>query len=269
MAERSVLQRNNVHLIGNLRSDQVLVFGHGFGTDQSVWSDVAFPFLADYCVVLFDHVGSGKSDPEAYSAERYDTLDAYADDLIEVLETLHLKDVIMVAHSMCVLIAIKAMVRAPQFFGKLVLLGGSPRYLGDIGYEGAFEASDLENIFEAIERNYLAWASGFAPLAMQNDDRPDLSANFAASLMALRPDVALQTLQLAFRSDIRPLLSDIKIPTLILQLQDDVAVPVSVGRYLEAHIRQSHFHLIDAQGHFPHVSAPNLVIESIKAFLND
>ena len=67
-----------------------LVLAHGFGTDQPMWAGV-LPALTDDCqVVLFDHAGSGASDPAAWSARRHASLDGYAEDLVALLEELAL-----------------------------------------------------------------------------------------------------------------------------------------------------------------------------------
>jgi len=56
----TVLRRNNVKVSG--RGTQPMLFAHGFGCDQNMWRFVAPAFEDDYKVVLFDYVGSGKSD---------------------------------------------------------------------------------------------------------------------------------------------------------------------------------------------------------------
>ena len=62
-------KRNNVTVRG--RGEQVMLFAHGFGCDQAMWRFVAPAFEDDYRVVLFDYVGSGKSDWSAYDERRY------------------------------------------------------------------------------------------------------------------------------------------------------------------------------------------------------
>lgn len=42
-----------------------MVFAHGYGCDQNMWRYVAPSFEGDYQVVLFDHLGAGKSDSAA------------------------------------------------------------------------------------------------------------------------------------------------------------------------------------------------------------
>ena len=48
-----------------------MLFAHGFGCDQNMWRYVYPAFEEQYKIILFDYVGSGKSDLSAYNAERY------------------------------------------------------------------------------------------------------------------------------------------------------------------------------------------------------
>src|ERR1700736_6635184 len=92
-----VLVRNNVKVTG--RGTQPMLFAHGFGCDQNMWRFVAPAFEHDYKVVLFDYVGSGRSDISAYDPRRYGNLRGYAQNIVDVCATLGLRDVIFVGHS--------------------------------------------------------------------------------------------------------------------------------------------------------------------------
>ena len=65
----NILARNNVRVFG--QGTQPMLFAHGFGCDQNMWRFVTPAFEDDYHIILFDYVGSGKSDLRAYSPERY------------------------------------------------------------------------------------------------------------------------------------------------------------------------------------------------------
>ena len=78
-----ILSRNNVRTLGN-PDGQPMLFAHGFGCDQNMWRYVTPAFERDYRIVLFDYVGSGKSDLAAYDVARYSTLDGYAQDVLEI-----------------------------------------------------------------------------------------------------------------------------------------------------------------------------------------
>jgi sigma-B regulation protein RsbQ len=56
-----VVGRNNVVIAG--RADgPVVMLAHGFGCDQNMWRLIVPGLARDFRVVLFDHVGSGRSD---------------------------------------------------------------------------------------------------------------------------------------------------------------------------------------------------------------
>lgn len=110
-----------------------MIFAHGFGCDQQMWRFVAPQFEDDFKVVLFDHVGSGRSDISAYNSEKYASLSGYAANLVEIGDVLGLREAVLVAHSVSAMIAVLASVAEPKMFGRLVLIGPSARYIDEVG----------------------------------------------------------------------------------------------------------------------------------------
>lgn len=261
MTTSILLQRNNVKILGN--GSQTIIFAHGFGSDQTAWRHQVAAFAPDFRIVLFDHVGAGKSDFTAYSPRRYSSLYSYAEDLLDLCAELKLMQCIVVGHSVSGMVSLLAALVEPQCFSQLIFLGASPRYLNDDGYIGGFEQSDLNALYAAMSSNYYAWASGFAPLVMGNPDKPDLSTEYAKTLAAIRPDIAQAVARVIFQSDHRADLPRLKIPTVILQSNNDIAVPPEVGQYMADKIPHSKLFFISAQGHLPHLSAPDTVTSAI------
>src|SRR4051812_43009206 len=100
-----IRRRNNVTVTGDPRG-RAVVLAHGFGCDQNMWR-LTVPALAEkHRVVLFDYVGSGRSDPSAFSPERYASLDSYARDAVEVCEALDLRDAVFVGHSVSAMVGV-------------------------------------------------------------------------------------------------------------------------------------------------------------------
>ena len=64
--------RNNVRVSG--QGHKAMLFAHGFGCDQNMWRYMAPAFEDAYRVVLFDHVGAGRSDLAAYDRAKYGNL---------------------------------------------------------------------------------------------------------------------------------------------------------------------------------------------------
>ncbi len=259
-------KKNNVIQIGNLEGP-AMIFAHGFGTDQRAWDKVKEAFVSKYRVILFDNVGGGNADPAAFSPNKYNTLQPYAQDLIDICEAYDVKDAILVGHSVSGMISLLAALKRPEFFAKLVMIGASPRYLNDVDYVGGFEQQGLDEIYETMANNYFAWVSGFSAAAMANPENPHLAEGFASTLRAIRPDIAQSVARVIFQSDYRKELPKLDKPTLLLQAKEDIAVPLSVAEYLHKNIANSKLSVVNAFGHFPHMSAPQEIIDEIKQFI--
>jgi sigma-B regulation protein RsbQ len=262
----SSLTRNNVKVTGH--GKQALVFAHGFGCDQAMWRMVAPAFERDYQVVLFDYVGAGQSDLDAYDTERYSSLAGYALDVVEVCEALDLHDAILVGHSVSSMICLLAALDMPQRIERLVMVCPSPRYLNDAPhYHGGFESADIEGLLDMIERNQTGWANYLAGVVMKNPDQPDLASELEASFCAMDPPIARSFAAATFLSDNRADLSRCDKPVLILQCTQDSVAPAEVGRYLHEHLPHNRLQTMQAIGHCPHMSHPQETIALMRAYL--
>jgi sigma-B regulation protein RsbQ len=260
-----ILVRNNVLVSG--RGSQPMLFAHGFGCDQHMWRFVAPAFEDDYRVVLFDYVGAGASDLSAYDPARYASLGGYAQDVLDVIHALDLRDVIFVGHSVSSMIGILAANREPDRFERLVLIGPSPRYINDEGYVGGFERADIDGLFEMMDKNFLGWANFLAPAIMKNPDRPELGEELTASFCSTDPIMARNFAEATFYADNRGDLAAATVPSLILQCSEDMVAPLVVGQYLSEQLPGSTMRVMKATGHCPHMSHPDETIALIKEYL--
>ena len=261
--------RNHVRALGRI-DGPVMLFAHGFGCDQGMWSQVTPAFTDDYRVVLFDHVGAGRSDAGAYTTAKYDSLDGYVQDLLEICEQLDLREVTLVAHSVSAMMAVAAAVQQPDRFRQLVLVAPSPCYIDDPEgeYVGGFSREDIDGLLESLESNYFAWAATMAPMVMGNPGTPELGAQMTDSFCRTNPDIARDFARVTFLSDSRQLLGRVRTPALVLQCSDDVLAPVEVGRYVHAQLAGSTLVQLAATGHCPHVSAPVETIAAMRDHLS-
>src|SRR5689334_18753837 len=245
-----------------------MLLAHGFGCDQNMWRFMAPAFADDYRIVLFDYVGSGKSDVGAYDPERYASLDGYAQDVLDVIHALDLDHVVFVGHSVSSMIGVLAANREPERFASLILIGPSPRYINDQpGYVGGFERADIAGLLETMDKNYVGWANNLAPAIMKNPDRPELGAELTESFCSTDPVIARRFAEATFFSDNRADLPRVKVPTLVLQCSDDIIAPTSVGEYMHRETPGSTYRLMKATGHCPHMSAPEETIALIQEYL--
>jgi len=260
-----VFKRNNVMISGE--GTRSILFSHGFGCDQHMWTEVARTFERDFRVILFDHVGAGRSDLTAYNSAKYATLQGYADDVVEIGRELGLADAIFVGHSVSAMIGALASVKAPGMFSELVMVGPSPCYIDSDDYTGGFSRDQVLELLDFLADNHLGWSAAMAPAIMGNADRPELSTTLENSFCATDPEIAREFAKVTFLSDNRADLSSIVAQTLILQCRDDIIAPQCVGEYVHEHIPNSQFRLLNATGHCPNLSAPDEVAAAIREFV--
>jgi sigma-B regulation protein RsbQ len=258
--------RNNVTLSG-VPDGRPMMFAHGFGCDQNMWRFVAPAFESEYRVVLFDHVGAGASDLAVYDFEKYDSLQGYADDVLEICGELELTQTVFVGHSVSAMIGVLAAIRDPDRFARLILVAPSPRYIDDGDYVGGFSREDIAGLLDSLNSNYLGWSSEIAPVIMGNPDRPELAAELTNSFCRTDPEIAKHFARVTFLSDNRADLPKVETPSLILQCADDAIAPQEIGRFMHAQMPDSELVLLETTGHCPNLSAPGQTVAAMRTFL--
>ncbi|HEX6244891.1 MAG TPA: alpha/beta hydrolase, partial [Polyangiales bacterium] len=248
---------------------QPMLFAHGYGCDQTMWRFVVPAFEATHRTIVFDHVGSGRSDLQAYDFNRYARLEGYARDVLEICEAMELRDVVFVGHSVSAMIGVLAARMQAERFSSLILVGPSPRYLDDVGYVGGFSQRQMDELLDALDDNYLGWSSSVAPLIMGNNDRPELGRELTNSFCRTDPAIARHFARVTFLSDNRADLPEVKTRSLVLQCSEDVIAPRAVGEYVHRQLSNSQLTIMRATGHCPNLSAPDETIRCMQKFLHN
>jgi sigma-B regulation protein RsbQ len=261
----SLQRRNNVHTSG--RGKTTMFLAHGFGCDQNMWRLLEPTYAERYKIVLFDLVGSGRSDLTAYDRSKYSTLQGYADDVCELVAEYADGPAIFVGHSVSSMIGMLANLKTPERFAGQVMIGPSPCYINDGDYVGGFTRKDIEGLLETLDSNYLGWSSNMAPAIMGAPDKPELGVELTNSFCRTDPEIAKQFAHVTFLSDLRKELPQLKAPTLIVQCNDDLIAPVAVGEFMKRQLPHSTLAVIANIGHCPHLSAPSACIDAIDTFL--
>ncbi len=263
-----IIKKNNVKIYGS--GEQAILFAHGFGSDQTSWKYIYKAFAKNYCVILFDYVGSGNSDHAAFRPELYSTLSGFAQDVLGVCEALNLHQIIYVGHSVSGMIGLLAAVEKPEYFKKMIFLGPSARYLNDHDqdYTGGLERSDLDALFEILDNNYLGFSRALAPSVMGEKTSQENQEELVESFCAADPFISQNFARVTLLSDHRAMLPHLKVPSVTLQCSDDVMAPETAGLYINQHTPGNTYIEINATGHCPHISAPEKVIEALNNYLN-
>ncbi|TAF63379.1 MAG: alpha/beta hydrolase [Cytophagales bacterium] len=263
-----IFLKNNITIHNDNEGKKPMLFVHGYGCDQHMWRHVVPAFQDQFKIILIDLVGSGKSDWNAYDYEKYSHLQAHADDIIAICEALALSNTTLVCHSVSCMIGLLAAIKKPNYFESVLMITPSPCYINKENYIGGFSQTDIDDLLENLDSNYLGWSSAIAPVIMGNSERPELANELENSFCQNDPKIAKHFARVTFLGDNRQDLAKMTVPSLVIQCQQDVIAPIEVGRYLETHLPFTTLHIINANGHCPHLSHPEETINAMQNFLN-
>ncbi|WP_175616909.1 alpha/beta hydrolase [Rhizobium sp. RU33A] len=248
--------------------DDLVVFAHGYGCDQNVWQKVRPAVSAMTKTVAFDTTGAGHSDLSHFQpSRRHAGLEGYACDLIDVCEELDARSITFVGHSVSAMIGVIAAVKKPDLFDSMVLITPSACYWNDGAYRGGFDRQQLDGLLELMGSNFSNWADVVAPIIMSNPYRPGLASELSQSFCRWNEPAAKHFGYLTFMSDCRSFLSSVRPDCLLLECTDDTIAPRSAVAHLHEALPSSGLVKLQAQGHCPHVSAPEETVHAITRYL--
>lgn len=259
----NISTRNNIKVIGTQGTP--IIYAHGFGCNKEMWNAITPAFTNDYQQILFDFVGSGQSDLSAFDPKRYDSVDGYAEDIIEVCEHLGItEDAIFVGHSISCSAGILASLKKPKLFKKMVLVGPSPCFINHPpDYKGGFEKDDLEELLQLMEQNYLGWADYLSGVVSGSDKDANVTQTLNSSFCSTDPETAKIFARTTFFCDDREAYKKVSNPCLVLHHKFDSLVPEEVGLFIKEHIPNNTFVELEVKGHCAHLSHPDLVIKEM------
>jgi sigma-B regulation protein RsbQ len=249
---------------------RTVVLGHGFGSTQLVWqAQVQALSAAGYDIVVFDFPGTSATSKAAYDPEKHVTLYGFAEDLATLMRELAISGATYVGHSLGGMVGALSSIMAPSIFDSLILIGSSARYIDEpaSGYRGGFRSNEIEQLFSALQADYGHWARSFGPMVTDAERNPIFANEFTRNILHLDPNIACTILGAAFRADHRMDVKEIALPVQVQQAKHDPAVPPEAAEWLARNAMAKDYVVIPCSGHFPHVTAAELVNQHILRFL--
>ena len=235
-------------------SGQPIVLIHGYPLSGRAW-DKQVPVLIDdgRRVITYDRRGFGKSSQPTTGYE-YDT---FAADLNALLETLDLRDVILVGHSMGTGEVTRYLGSyGTQRVAKGVLISPIPPFLlqTDDNPDG-LPGSLFDGFMQSARQDAPAWMKGFLDNfynydkfrgTLVSEQAYQASWNIAVSASATATVACIPTWETDFRED----LGRINVPMLVIQGDDDRILPYpKTGRRLPGMINDMQMVVIEGGPH--------------------
>jgi len=250
---------------------QTFVLLHGLGDEADSWRKL-FPLLASRGRVLApDLPGFGRSD----HPRRAYTLDFYAQTVEAMLQALHIPKAVLVGSSMGAAVALRMVVRKPDLPSRLVLLDGPPVRVRINRAQLMFLLPLLgERIYNSLRGSQDAAYATLQPYYYRLGGLPIEDQHFLRERVWAR--VWSDDQRRAFFSTFRwlaweglkghpnpSILTQIKIPTLVIWGDHDHIVPLESGKTLQAWIPGARLWVIKDCGHLPQQEQPEELVRLI------
>lgn len=224
---------------------------------RSFWTSAA----AGHTLVRYDHLGTGMSDRDVDPAAL--SLDDEVALLASIMDELEIERASLFGGSSGGCAAIAFAARFPDRVDRLLLYGTYAHgpSIAPAGVRDALAAAVrahwglgsrvLADVFVGSE-------DGEARRRFVRDQRESAEAETAAAL-----------LEAAYRRDVRPLLAQVRAPTVVVHRRADRAIPYACGRELAGSISAARLVSLDGDAHLPWVGDRMSVARALGSFLTD
>jgi pimeloyl-ACP methyl ester carboxylesterase/class 3 adenylate cyclase len=238
--------------------------------------------LGTFCrVALFDKAGVGLSDP----VPKVRTLEDRAAEIEAVMDAVGFGQAVVAGLSDGGPVAMMFAATRPARTRALILAGTVPywgfagwedidadpaelraRFLAELGEDYTPSIEQLARFQKAGRAVRSGWGSGAAASISAPSVR-SIRQLAMCERMSASPGMARASFEAAFLIDVRPILSTLTAPTLVIHAREDPAVPVQGGRYLADHIPGARYLEVEGVDHAPFLTEPDKILTEIEEFL--
>ncbi len=264
----------DVHLayqvVGEGPLDLVVVPGWVSHLEVQYWEEpiVArfFERLATFSrLILFDKRGTGLSDRVMPGA--LPTLEQRMEDVHAVLDAVGSDRAALLGISEGGAMSALFAATYPERVSALVMSGCFPKWIKDDDYQWAPTREQHEAASDAYETHW-GTSIGFKTIAPSVADDERCKSWWAKNLrMGASPADGIALYRMNIEIDVRPILSTIQVPTLILHRTGDRLIDVGNSRYMAEHIPGAKYVELDGIDHLPWFGDAEAALAEVQGFL--
>ena len=225
-----------------------------------------FERLASFSrLILFDKRGTGLSDRVAES--ELPSLETRMDDVRTVCDAVGSERAALFGVSEGVPLCILFAATYPQRTTGIVLFGGYARRQWAEDYPAGVSAEAHEAFLEGIAQEW-GGPVGLDVRAPSKVNDVAFREHWARYLRSgASPGAVLALTRMNAQIDVRPVLSAVRVPTLVLHRTGDLTIPVEAGRYMAERVPGARYVELTGDDHLPWVGDTEAVLGEIEEFL--
>lgn len=258
-----------------------LVLLDGIGCDGWAWNHIQPHLSRDHRTLHAHYRGHGRSgppvDPDATD------IGALSDDVLRVLDAAAIEAAVVIGHSMGTQVGLEIYRRAPERVRAFVLICGSYGRITHTFHGNDWLYRVLPTLIEQVHKHKsiasALWGRLPPELAFKiagfigEIDGTALAVDdfrqYVEHLSDVDLDLYLTMLQKAGEHSAEDLLSEVKVPTLVIAAERDTFTPVEVVRELAALIPAAEYLELAGASHAAPLERADVINEHIDAFLAD
>jgi pimeloyl-ACP methyl ester carboxylesterase len=235
----------------------VLVFIHGLGENLESWTYQIKAFNTNYRVIALDVRGHGLSDDGRLDI----SMEQMSADVLMLLDYLQINSAHFIGLSMGGMICQELTKNHQDRMLSMVLANTAAFPTNATNYP-------LDSILNWVKNTPIEKMAEFITKScLPKGLNQELYASTLNMFKNNRQIPYLSATAATFSIDFRPILADIKVPTLIIVGELDVVTPVWASKYLHEHIQNSRLVIIPKAGHLTKLENPLLFNQSLAEFL--
>lgn len=248
---------------GNESAKETIVFLNGLSQSTISWILTIPYFKNDYRIVLMDFIFQGQSDKTG----EWRSFDTHARDVVSVLDYLKIDKAIVAGLSYGSLVAQHLAINHANRISKLLLISTfahkTPYYDAiELSWWRALEFGGYNLMLDimlpsVLSENY--FLNPLIPIDLMKQTRQEANEDKQALFKLMRATKE--------RIDYRPELKKITIPTIVIQGEKDLLLPVHMANEVAKAIPNSQFKVIPHVGHTLNLEAVPQMVAIIKDFL--
>jgi pimeloyl-ACP methyl ester carboxylesterase len=249
-----------------------VVFTHAWGLRSDQW-DYQVPAFTDaglHCV-LYDRRGHGRSDRPRTGYE----VDTMADDLAAVISHFGLREVTLVCHSLGSKEGVRYLTRhGDSRIARLVLVGPTtPLLRRTADNPDGWDPALIDANYAAVAADVPQWCANFEAAGPYFGSSPGSSQGLIDWTIRMIVDTPTRVLLETFKAnaavDVRGELQKIRVPTLIVQGDEDASAPIELtGRKTAALIDGAALLVYRGAGHGLYASDHDALNADVLAFID-
>ena len=238
-----------------------IILLHGFVGDSREWRPEIEALSGEFTVVAWDAPGAGQSadPPETFG------LADYADSLAAFVDALGLRRPHVVGLSFGGALALELYRRHPALPRSLVLASAYAGWTGSLPSE--IVEQRLRQTLRAADLSPNDLVDSMLPSMFSDSPPPDAVEGFRRIMLKIHRRGFRTMARALAKADLRDILPEIAVPTLLLYGDQDVRAPLTVARDLQARIRTSTLVVMPGVGHMSSVEAPERFATEVRGFL--